>query len=283
MMPLITTDWLAANLDDPDLRIADVTYFMAATGRNAREEFKNGHIPGAVFFDIDTIKDPDNPLPHMVPDPESFAAAMSALGIGDEHRVVVYDAHGLMSAARGWWMLRLFGHDAVGLLDGGLPKWVREGRPLESGLPHPAPANFSAKFRPELIRTLADIQRITATRSGAVQLVDARSAGRFAGTEPEPRAGLPAGHMPQAINLPYTSLLDPVSKTLLPPTEIDTRIRAAGINPDAPIITTCGSGVTACVVSFGLHLIGQDSAVYDGSWTEWASTPGNLIISEADQ
>jgi thiosulfate/3-mercaptopyruvate sulfurtransferase len=272
---LVSSDWLATHLDDPSVRMADGTYFLPHLKRDAGAEFRARHIPGAVWFDIDDIKDPANPLPHMLPDAATFAAKVGALGLGNDHAIVAYDALGLMSAARVWWMLRVFGHDNVAVLDGGLPKWLKEGRPIASGAPAPRPTQFSARLRPALVRDLAAVAADLASRRE--QVVDARSRGRFAGTEPELRAGLRGGHMPGAKNLPYTDLLGP-DATMLPPDQIAAKFHAAEVDPAQPIVTSCGSGVTACVLALGLHLIGQpDAAVYDGSWTEWGGRSDTAV------
>jgi len=266
MNPLVSTDWLADRIGD--VVVVDATYHLPTAKRDPRAEFAQAHIPTAAFFDIDGISDPASDLPHMLPSPADFARAVAALGIGDDTVVVAYDSHGLMSAARAWWMLRAFGHDQVAVLDGGLPKWQREGRPLESGEPAPRTASFTPRFRPELVRSRQ--QLLANLASKAEQVLDARAAGRFAGTEPEPRAGLRAGHIPGSRNLPFTQLLDPATKTVLPPDALRARLAAAGIDPARPIVTTCGSGVTACVLALGLARIGApDAAVYDGSWSEW--------------
>jgi thiosulfate/3-mercaptopyruvate sulfurtransferase len=267
---LVSAQWLAAHAGDPALRVVDATWFMPAAGRDARAEFTTARIPGAVFFDIDDIAAPDSgPLPHMVPEPARFAAKMGELGIGNDCVVVAYDAHGLMTAARAWWLLRLFGHDAVAVLDGGLPKWRTEGRPLESGPATPVPpAVFTPAFRPELLRRTDDIRANLAT--GAEQVVDARPAGRFEGTAPEPRPGLRGGHIPGSLNLPFADLLDPADKIVLPPAALGERTAAAGIDLSRPVVASCGSGVTACVLALGLFRLGvTGAAVYDGSWTEW--------------
>jgi thiosulfate/3-mercaptopyruvate sulfurtransferase len=274
MDPLVTTEWLAKHLGAADLRVVDGTWHMPQAGRDARAEFETAHIPGAVFFDIDAIADRTTPLPHMLPGAEAFAAAVGALGIGSGDRVVVYDVRGVVSAARVWWTFRAFGHDAVAVLDGGLRKWQAEGRPVERGRPAPAPRAFDARLRPELVRGLDAMRANVASR--AAQVLDARSAGRFTGTEPEPRAGLRGGHIPGSRNLPYETLYRP-DGTLKPPDELRAAIVAAGIDLHHPIVTSCGSGVTASVLALALYLVGRrDAAVYDGSWSEWgacADTP----------
>jgi thiosulfate/3-mercaptopyruvate sulfurtransferase len=274
MDSLVTTEWLAKHLGAPDLRIVDGTWHMPQLKRDARAEFAAAHVPGAVFFDIDAIADHATPLPHMLPGPEAFAVAAGALGIGSGDRVVVYDVRGVVSAARVWWTFRVFGHDAVAVLDGGFRKWQAEGRPVESGIPSPAPRVFTARYRPELVRDLAAMRANLASRSA--QVLDARSAGRFAGTEPEPRAGLRGGHIPGSLNLPYETLYRP-DGALRPPDELASAVRAAGVDLDRPVVTTCGSGVTASVLALALFLLGRrDVAVYDGSWSEWggrADTP----------
>jgi thiosulfate/3-mercaptopyruvate sulfurtransferase len=274
MDPLVTTDWLAKHLADPDLRVVDGTWHMPQTGRNARAEFEAAHIPGAVFFDIDAIADRTTSLPHMLPTAEDFGAAVGALGIGNSHRVVVYDVRGVVSAARVWWTFRTFGHEAVSVLDGGLRKWQTEGRPVEHGGSAPARRAFTARLHPELVRDLEAMRANLA--GGTTQVLDARSAGRFAGTEPEPRAGLRGGHIPGSLNLPYETLYR-ADGTLKPPDELRAALTAAGVDLDRPVVTSCGSGVTASVLALALYLVGRrDVAVYDGSWSEWgarADTP----------
>jgi len=266
---VVTTEWLAKELGAPDLRVLDGTWHMPQLRRDARAEFAQGHIPGAVFFDIDVIADPTTTLPHMLPTAEAFAAAVGDLGVGSGDRVVVYDTRGVVSAARVWWTFRVFGHDSVAVLDGGLRAWKAEGRPLETGAPTPPRREFHARRRPELVRDLDAMRRNLATR--AEQVLDARSRGRFAGTEPEPRPGLRGGHIPGSLNLPYETLYRP-DGTLLPPEGLRAAIEAAGVDLGKPITTSCGSGVTASVLALALHLAGAPRvAVYDGSWTEWAS------------
>jgi len=274
MDALVTTQWLAERLGRRDVRVVDGTWHMPQLRRDARAEFAAAHIPGAVFFDIDEIADTASPLPHMLPTARAFAARVGALGIGTRDRIVIYDTRGVVSAARVWWTFRAFGHDAVAVLDGGLPKWRAEGRPLVAGAPTPRPRTFTARLRPSLVRTLAQMRKTLTTRRE--QVLDARSHGRFVGTEPEPRPGLRPGHIPGSMNLPYDQLYRS-DGTLLPGDELRTAFAKARIDPARPVTTTCGSGVTASVLALALQLVGAPKvAVYDGSWTEWggrADTP----------
>jgi thiosulfate/3-mercaptopyruvate sulfurtransferase len=269
MEPTVTTEWLAKHLDEPHVRVVDGTWHMPQAKRDARAEFEAAHIPGAVFFDIDAIADRATSLPHMLPSAAQFAASVGELGISNGHRIVVYDVRGVVSAARVWWTFRAFGHDDVAVLDGGLRKWRAEGRPLESGGATPARVAFTARLRSELVRDVEAMRANVARRT--VQVLDARSAGRFAGTEPEPRAGLRGGHIPGSLSLPYETLYRP-DGTLKPPHELREAVTAAGVDLDRPVVTTCGSGVTASVLALALYLLGRrDVAVYDGSWSEWGS------------
>lgn len=265
---LVSTEWLATHLKAPDVRVVDGTYFPAGSGRDARAEYKACHIPGAVFFDINEIADTGVDLPHMLPPPEKFSSRMRSLGLGDGNRIIVYDAHGLFSAARVWWMLRVFGHRDVAILDGGLPKWVAEDRPVEDLPPMPRHRHFNATYDHTLVREVEQI--LENLNSGREQVVDARAAERFAGTAPDPWPGRRPGHIPGSVNLPYTDLLDPQTKTVLPAEALAARFAAAGLDLHKPITASCGSGVTACVLALGLYLAGKDDvAVYDGSWAEW--------------
>ena len=275
---VVSTDWLAERIDDPDVTVVDATWHLPTVGREGRDDYAAQHIPGAVFWDIDAIADPDDPLPHMLPDPERFAADMSVLGIGDDAHVVVYDAVGMMTAPRVWWTLRHFGHDAVSVLDGGLIKWLAEDRPVESGTPTPAPARFSPRPARSDVRDVEEIRANIVT--AAEQVLDARAAGRFIGVDPEPRPECRSGHIPGSLNLPFTELIDPETKTFLPAGELRKKFDTAGIDLARPVTTSCGSGVTACVLALGLHLLGHDQvAVYDGSWSEWGARQDTPIES----
>jgi thiosulfate/3-mercaptopyruvate sulfurtransferase len=266
-MTLVSTDWLSGYLRSPDLRVVDGSWHLPALKRNPHAEFLESHIPGAIFFDIETIADTSVPLPHMLPSPEQFAQAVGALGIGTGDRVVVYSRGGVTSAARVWWTFRVFGHENVAVLDGGFGKWTREGRPVEPGAPKPRPRTFHARFRPELVRNLDRMRANVATN--AEQVVDARPRGRFLGTEPEPRPGLRSGHIPGSVNLPPDALYRP-DGTVLPPDDVRRAFAATGVDLARPLVTTCGSGVAASGLALALHFIGcPDVAVYDGSWTEW--------------
>ena len=266
---LVSTAWLAAHLDDPDLRILDATWFMPGTPRDPQEEYAAKHIPGAVFFDIDAVSDHASLNPHMAPAPADFASAIGALGIGDGDQVVVYDSHGIMSAPRVWWTFRLMGFDRVAVLDGGLPKWEAEGRPLAHAPVTPAPATATATLQPALVNDVQDVLEIIA--SGSRQIVDARGAPRFTGAAAEPRVGLRSGHMPGARNVPFNTLIA-ADGTLLPPDELRAVFAAAGVDPARPVTTTCGSGITAAVISLALARVGAENvALYDGSWAEWGA------------
>ena len=264
---LVSTEWLAGHLGHPRLRVVDGSWHMPQQARDARAEFVAAHLPGAAFFDIDAIADRTTSLPHMLPPSAQFAGQVGDLGVGADDLVVVYDSRGVVSAARVWWTFRAMGHARVAVLDGGLPKWRAEGRPVESGQSSARARRFKARMRPALVRSLDQMRDNLQT--GREQVLDARSHGRFAGTEPEPRAGLRGGHIPESLNLPYEALYRP-NGTLLPPEELRRRFHAAGLDLERPVTTTCGSGVTASVLALGLHVAGHGAvAVYDGSWSEW--------------
>jgi thiosulfate/3-mercaptopyruvate sulfurtransferase len=273
---LVSTDWLAAHLAAPDLRVVDGSLTLPRVTPTAHQLYRQRHIPGAMFFDIDDIADDKNPLPHMLPSPEKFAQRLRKLGLGDGHKIVVYDGAGLNSAARPWWMLRVFGHADVAILDGGLPKWQADGRPVTDELPVPRERHFTARLNTLLVRDKS--QLLENLKSKREQVLDARSRARFAGTAKEPRAGLRSGHIPGSLNLPSDELVDPKTRTVLPADELARRFAAAGLDRGKPVVTSCGSGVTACALAFGLHLLGwPDVAVYDGSWSEWGM-PGDTPV-----
>lgn len=264
---LVSTDWVAARLDDPALKLLDASWYMPADKRDPGAEFEAAHLPGARFFDIDAVSDPASPLPHMVPPTEDFAAALADLGIRDGDQVVVYDGAGLFSAARVWWLFRHMGFDRIAVMDGGLPKWRAEGRPVESGPAAVGGGNFQPHLRPDLVRSAAEV--LASIGSGAPNIADARAGERFRGEVPEPRAGLRSGHIPGARNVPFKTVLN-ADGTLKDNEALRMAFTTAGIDLDAPVITSCGSGVTAAVLSLALERIGnQGHALYDGSWTEW--------------
>lgn len=270
-VPLVTTDWLADHLADENVRVLDGSWYLPQAGRDARGEYLAGHIPGAIFCDLEKLSDRKTTLPHMLPPAEEFAAEVGRLGVGSDTFVVVYDGSGLnMSAPRIWWMFRFFGHDRVAVLDGGLVKWRREGRAVETGEVAQTSGVFIPRRSLETIRTIQDVRDNLATRKE--QVLDARSRGRFAGTEPEPRPGLRGGHIPGSHNLPFAELVN-ADGTMLEGDRLRARYEAAGIDLGKPIVTTCGSGTTACALLLGLHVLGAGStALYDGSWSEWGAT-----------
>jgi thiosulfate/3-mercaptopyruvate sulfurtransferase len=265
---LVSTERLAQHLAAPDVRVVDASWYLPTLKRDAKAEYAAQHIPGAVFFDIDEIADTENPLPHMLPSAEKFSARMRRMGLGDGNRVIVYDGGAMSSAARVWWTFRVFGHNDVAVLDGGLKKWLSEGRPVESTPPMPRERHFTARLNHAMVRDLEQMKRNLASRRE--QVLDARPAGRFAGTEPEPRPGLRGGHIPGSLNLPSTRLVDAESGTMWPAAELARLFGEAGVDLTKPVVTSCGSGVTASLLALGLHLLGhRDVAVYDGSWSEW--------------
>lgn len=273
MDALVTTEWLANELGANDLRVVDATYVLASDGRDPAAEYEAAHIPGAVFFDVGEISDLTNPLPTMLPPPEKFASRMQSLGLGDGSRIVLYDNSPYRTAARAWWMLRVFGAHDVAILDGGFAKWQAEGRPVESGKPQHRHRHFTVWADDSQVRTLDQMK--ANVDSGAEQVLDARSGPRFTGEEPDPRPATHAGHIPGSKNLPYKQLFND-DGTWKTGSALKAEFERAGIDLSKPLVTTCGSGITAAVLLFGAHLLGNDGALYDGSWSEWGadmSTP----------
>jgi thiosulfate/3-mercaptopyruvate sulfurtransferase len=275
--PLVTPAWLETRLQSPDIAIIDASWFMPGTPRDPQTEFLEGHIPGASFFAIDEICDRESSLPHMLASPHRFETAIRQMGVNAKDVVVIYDSQGLFSAPRVWWNFRVMGHKAVFVLDGGLPAWIAEGRPFETGNVAKPMGDFHASPNMDLVRDLAAIRSVVA--SGDVQIVDARPAARFSGQEPEPRAGLRSGHMPGAINLPFSEVVK--DHRLAPPARLEALFREAGVNLSDPIITTCGSGISASVLAIALACLGLfDVAVYDGSWTEWGGADDTPVVRD---
>lgn len=276
---LVSTDWLAAHLEDPDLRIIDASWHMPSTGRDARAEYEAAHIPAARFFDIDAIADSRSPLPHMAPPPEMFISRLRAMGIGDGHQVVVYDNSGVHSAARVWWLFRLMGKTDVAMLDGGFAKWQAEERPVEDMPPITRDRHMTVQRQAPLVRDVTQVA--AAAKLGDHQIVDARSPARFRGEEPEPRPGLRAGHIPGARNVPVGLIYNP-DGTMKPVDDLRAAFESAGVDLSRPVITTCGSGITAASLALALERLGKrDWSLYDGSWTEWGSYP-DLKIATGD-
>ncbi len=272
MHDLVSSEWLAGALGAPDLMVFDATKYLPNEPFDGLTKYREAHIPGARFFDIDVVADPDTTLPHMAPTAGRFARLMGELGISNTTRVIFYDQKGLQSSARGWWLMKLFGHEKAAVLDGGLPKWLAEARATESGDAKQAtPTSYTPDFRADLVKGIGDVKRIIA--SGSALILDARAKGRFDGSAPEPRPGLPSGHMPGAKSVPFNELLN-ADFTMKDAATLRARFAAAGADGTTPIVTSCGTGVTACILALGLKQAGLgDAAIYDGSWTEWAGRP----------
>lgn len=273
--PIVTTAWLAERLNDPKVKVVDATLFMPGDPRDANALFEEAHIPGAAFFDIEALSDHSSDLPHMLADLDVFGEQVGGLGIGSGDTVVAYDAHGLFSAARAWWNFRVMGHTDVYVLDGGLPRWIAEGRNVETGPATPKAATFEPHLNLSLVRDIDQVRELLNSR--AEQIVDARAAGRFEGTTPEPRAGMRSGHMPGARSLPFTNLVE--NGGLKSTAAILEALNVAGVDPNQRLTASCGSGVTAAVIALAMARVGRPgAAVYDGSWSEWGARADTPIV-----
>ncbi|MCG6203766.1 3-mercaptopyruvate sulfurtransferase [Rhodopseudomonas sp. HC1] len=271
--PLVPTEWLAARLGDPTVKVLDASFKMPGVMPRPGDDYLAAHIPGAVYFDVEEVCDASDPRPHMFPDAAQFARDVAAMGVSTGDTVVIYDAGGWVAAPRAWWMFLSFGHDRVRILDGGLKKWQAEGRPVEAGKPSPAPGKFTAQLDPNYLRSKQ--QLVDNLDSAAEQVIDARAADRFEGRVPEPRPGLRAGHIPGSRNLPYNELFDAATGVMKSPAELRVAFERAGVALERPIVTSCGSGVSAAVLTLALYRLGvRGSALYDGSWSEWGLTDG---------
>jgi thiosulfate/3-mercaptopyruvate sulfurtransferase len=276
--PLVTTDWLAAHLNDADVKVIDATFKLPGVLPLPKDDYLAAHIPGAVFFDVDAVSDHKNPLPHMFPSAEQFGRDVGALGVGNDDTVVLYDAGGWVAGPRAWWMFLSFGHDKVRILDGGLKKWRAEGRATDSGAVTPKPATFKAAYDARRVRSIGEM--IANVASKAEQVIDARAGDRFEGRAPEPRPELRSGHIPNSRNLPYNQLFDAATGAMKPVDELRKAFAAAGVDMDKPIVTSCGSGVSAAVLTLALYRLGvRGSALYDGSWSEWGMQDGPPVAT----
>jgi thiosulfate/3-mercaptopyruvate sulfurtransferase len=276
--PLVSTDWLAAHLSDASVKLIDASFKLPGVLPLPKDDYLAAHIPGAVFFDVDAVSDHANPLPHMFPSAEQFGRDVGALGIGNDDLVVLYDAGGWVAAPRAWWMFLSYGHDKVRILDGGLKKWRAEGRAVEAGAVSPKPATFTAAYDAARVRSIDEMIANVASRKE--QVIDARAADRFEGRAAEPRAGLRSGHIPGSRNLPYNQLFDAATGAMKPLEELRKAFAGAGVDMDQPVVTSCGSGVSAAVLTLALYRLGvRGTALYDGSWSEWGQADGPPVAT----
>jgi thiosulfate/3-mercaptopyruvate sulfurtransferase len=277
--PLVSTEWLHERLGAPDIKIIDATWYLPGDERDPKADYALAHIPGAVFFDIEEIADLNSPMPHMLPPPEKFASRVKKMGLGDGSTIVVYDASGIFSAPRVWWMFRAMGHERVMVLDGGLPKWIAEGRPIEDMPPATQERHFTPRYTSDLVRDLDQVRKTL--ESGREQVVDARAAARFTGEAPEPRPGLRGGHMPGSLNVPSSTLIAP-DGTMKSAEQLADVFELAGVDVNKRVVATCGSGISASIVALALARLGHPrTAVYDGSWTEWGGREDTPVVTGA--